>query len=91
MLVNRKDLIGIFGTSVGQAMFLRAYKLKVITKLKTKYINTTRKGKPTEALTQHRYFDLDSLIDSYIYNVDPRYARQCRDREMKLKRYKEER
>jgi len=91
MLVNRKDLRGIFGASVGDAMFLRAYRLNVTTKLKTQYINTTRKGKPTQALTQHRYFDIDTLIDSYINNVDPRYAIQCRDREIKLKRYKEER
>ena len=90
MLVSRNNLIKVFGLSAGRAMYLRAHKLNLEKHIIASYIPVIRHGQPTEQYCQMVHYSVDDLIDSYIYNVDPRYARQCRDREMKLKRRSEE-
>jgi len=89
LLINKKEIIKIFGLSVGRAMYLRAHKLNLHKTLVPGYIPVIRKGQPTEQYCQMVHFNMDELISSYINNVDPRYAKQCAYRAKILKQYKE--
>ena len=89
MLINKKDIIKIFGLSVGRAMYLRAHKLNLHKTLIASYIPVIRKGQPTEQYCQMVHFNIDELIDSYTHNVDYRYASLCSERADGLRQYKE--